>query len=119
MNYNVDATGSISGARNATKWEGLSSPQDDDDVRLQQSPIIQATTTSSMQITCQKNIDLEYKLMITRIMAEEVHGSKSRSLLCLIMDHSTYTWRKFCFLCYEEKRKQKTRNKKQEEDEHD
>ncbi len=39
-----------------------------------------------------KNIDLECKLMITRIMAEEVHGSKRRSLLCLIiMDHSSCT----------------------------
>lgn len=41
------------------------------------------------KLLAKKNIDLECKLMITRIMAEEVHGSKRRSLLCLIMDHSS------------------------------
>ncbi len=106
MNYNVDATGSISGARNAAKWEGLSSPQDDDDdddvVRLHQSPIIQAITTSSMKITRQK----QYRSRM-QTHDHEDHGSKRRSLLCLIMDHSSCTWRKFCFLCWEEKRKKK------------
>lgn len=43
------------------------------------------------KLLAKKNIDLECKLMITRIMAEEVHGSKRRSLLCLIMDHSSCT----------------------------
>jgi hypothetical protein len=43
------------------------------------------------KLLAKNNIDLECKLMITRIMAEEVHGSKRRSLLCLIMDHSSCT----------------------------
>jgi hypothetical protein len=61
------------------------------------------------KLLAKNNIDLECKLMMMRIMAEEVHGAKRRSLLCLIMDHSSCTWKKILFSFVKKKKEKRTR----------